>query len=306
MFLLDYINSINCKMMNRRKFLISSALLSLSGIILKKQNVFSAGLFDDDEIIKCKKKLSELPMNLSSDYLTEIIPEVGKSFLGTPYVAGTCDDYEGDEQLIIKITGLDCVTFVENTLTMSRMIQKSDNSYDAYLKDLQLIRYRNGIIDEYPSRLHYFLDWIYDNEEKNIVKNITKEIGGVVYDKKISFMTSHISSYAHLKNNPEFVKKMKVVEDNINSRNHYYLPKKNIDDYYDALQTGDVFAITTNIDGLDIVHTGFIYKKNSSAYLLHASLTGSEVMISSQDLKSYLAGIKKQTGVVISRPVDLI
>jgi len=293
--------------MNRRNFVKSSLLLSASGLLLPKvtgfKNIFNS--FDDYEIKKCKEKLASLDLSYKDYPLNEIISYVGKSFIGIPYVAGTLDINTKHEELVIKVTGLDCVTFVENALVMSRLIKKGDISFDAYKKELTLIRYRDGIIDNYPSRLHYFTDWIYDNQKKGIVEDITKEIGGKIYNKKIDFMTSHTDSYKQLKNNSEYVDTMNNIEAEMNQRQLYYIPKNIVDNYYDSLKTGDIITTTTDIAGLDVTHTGFIYQDDTGTYFLHASITKKEVIISEVELKEYLRSNKKQTGIIVARPKEL-
>ena len=123
-------------------------------------------------------------------------------------------------------------------------------------------------MDGYPSRLHYFTDWIADNEQKGVVKDITRDIGGVPYNKNIDFMTTHIDSYKQLKGNDAYIQQMRTVEDMINSRDKYYIPKGEVDNFYDSLQTGDIIATTTDIAGLDVTHTGYIYKDNAGDTLL--------------------------------------
>lgn len=76
---------------------------------------------------------------------------IGKSYLGTRYVANTLDRNEV-EQLVINTKEVDCLTFVEYTLAQALGSSFADN--------LQRIRYRDGIINGYPSRLHYTSDWI--------------------------------------------------------------------------------------------------------------------------------------------------
>jgi hypothetical protein len=292
--------------MNRRNFVKSSLLLSASGFLTKIagfNNFFAS--YDDYEIKKCKEKLASLDLSYKNYSLNDIISYVGKSFLGIPYEAGTLDVNTNREELVIKVTGLDCVTFVENTLAMSRLIQKGDTSFNLFKNELTSIRYRDGVIDKYPSRLHYFTDWIYDNQKKGIVEDITKEIGGKNYNKKIDFMTSHIDSYKQLKNNPDYIDSMKIIESDINQRQLYYIPKSTIANFYDSLKTGDIIATTTDISGLDVTHTGYIYKDDTGTYFLHASITKKEVIISDSELKEYLAGNKKQTGVIVARPKDL-
>ena len=132
--------------------------------------------------------------------LTKLLVEIGKSFLETEYVAHTLEK-EGDEQLVINLTGLDCTTFLETSLTFARCIKKGKTSFEDYQNELTFIRYRDGKIDKYPSRLHYFSDWIYNNQQKSIVKDITEEIGG----KKIKFAVDFMSK------NPKYYKQLKKI-----------------------------------------------------------------------------------------------
>ena len=273
-------------------------------IISLLSSVNSVVIADDDYEEKAvKKKLNSFDASLSNSDISDIIAVVGKSFLGVEYQAGTLDKNTNEEKLIIMVSGLDCVTFVENVLAMSYIIKKGQTDINSFKKELQLIRYRNGEISGYPSRLHYFTDWIYNNQEKGIVKDITEEIGGIPYNKKIDFMTTHTSSYKQLEGNSEYINEMESVEANMNKRALYYIRKSDVDEYYDKLQTGDIIATTTNIDGLDVTHTGFIYKEDGRTKFMHASITKGEIVISKEELKEYLKGNKKQTGIIVARPL---
>ena len=258
---------------------------------------------DEYEVKSVKKRLKSFDSSLSEKELYEIIAEVGKSFRGIEYVAGTLDNNPKEEKLVIKISGLDCVTFVENVLAISRIIRKGTPDYDSYRSELTNIRYRNGEINGYVSRLHYFSDWIYDNQKKGIVEDITKNIGGEAYKKSIDFMSSHVESYKQLKNNPELVEEIIAVENDINGRKMFYIRKDNVDDYYDSIQTGDIIATTTKIDGLDITHTGFVFRENGKVKFMHASVTKGEIVISSESLKEYLSKNAKQSGIMVARPL---
>ena len=258
---------------------------------------------DDYEIKKVNKKLESFDASLSSSDISEIIATVGKSFLGVEYVAGTLDKDVNNEKLVIMITGLDCVTYVENVLAISNIIKKGTINFESYKSELQKIRYRNGEIKGYPSRLHYFTDWIYDNQEKGYLRDITEEIGGEPYNKKIDFMTTHTDAYKQLKENSDYISELETIEANMNKRNLYYIKKGEVDKFYDKLQTGDIVATTTNIDGLDVTHTGFIYKENGKTKFMHASITKGEIVISKEELKEYLKSNKKQTGIIAVRPI---
>src|SRR5690606_12471803 len=96
----------------------------------------------------------------------------------TPYVAHTLE-VPGPERLVINLRGLDCVSFVENTLALSRLVRAGVSDFEAFQAEIRALRYRDGAIDGYPSRLHYFTEWIADNERMGRVRDVTPELGGV-------------------------------------------------------------------------------------------------------------------------------
>ena len=91
-----------------------------------------------------------------------------------------------------------------------------------------MIRYRDGVIDQYPSRLHYFSDWIYDNVKKGIVEDVTEEIGGKKIKFNLNFMSTHPDSYKHLKENPDFIPIIKNQEKEISCREYYLHSERRI------------------------------------------------------------------------------
>lgn len=288
----------------KKNYISISLILFFFAIIFFSSSAFNT--LDDYEERLVTKKLNSFDEELKNASISKIIEKVGVSFLGTEYVAGTLDEDTYTEKLVIKISGLDCVTFVENTLAISRAIQAGEPTLSRYKDELQAIRYRDGKIEGYTSRLHYFSDWICDNEKKGIVKDITKQIGGVPYNKNINFMSTHQSSYKQLNTDDgESVSIIKSIEKKINNRDLYYIPKGEVDSYYDDLQTGDIIATTTEIKGLDVTHTGYIYKKKGKTYFLHASINAKEVIISKEELKAYLKSDKKKTGIMVARPMEI-
>lgn len=291
----------------RRNFFKSSILTTLivSGIPIKLKAFNKHILWDDYDEILCKKKFKIfIDAALKDSKIGDAIVEIGRSFLGTDYVAGTLDK-DLEEKLVINLQGLDCVTFVENCLTFARCLKKSKTSFENYNSELELIRYRDGIIDGYTSRLHYFTDWIYDNENKGIVKDITYDLGGVKYTKTVNFMSSNTKSYKQLSDESN-LKAIKSIEEDINSRIYYYIPAKSISKVYDQLQNGDIIATTTTIAGLDVTHTGYILKgDDGGTYFLHASLKSKQVIISSNQLHEYVSEDTKKTGIIVARPQDI-
>ncbi len=288
------------------------AFLSRLGILGVSSTVLSGGLTNglaamlqhseptDEEICQVKFVLAT-KRHLHDKPIGEVVATVGTMFLETPYVANTLE-VPGDEHLVINLHGLDCVTFVENTLAISRCIKLRTNTFEAYKQQLQRIRYRSGAINGYPSRLHYFSDWIDDNEGKNIVRNISREVG-LTYPKQVDFMSSHPSSYKQL-GNESYLERIKETEATLDRRQHYYIPKNRISDVESQIKPGDIIAITTSIEGLDVVHTGIAIRSGGILKYLHAPLSKGKVQISEQSLVKYLAGNKKQTGIMVARPLE--
>jgi hypothetical protein len=182
-------------------------------------------------------------------------------------------------------------------------VKKNKMTFDDYKAELQYIRYRGGIIDQYPSRLHYFSDHIYDNEKKGVVKNVTRNVGGIPFRKTVNFMSTHPDSYLKLKENPDFVKVIQKQEEVINQRTMYHIPKADVQKNASKIQNGDIIAITTDIGGMDVSHTGIALWQNGALHLMHAPLTGHQVQITEKALADYLAANKKQLGIMVARPL---
>jgi len=238
-------------------------------------------------------------MDFSNKNMNEIVAEIGPGFLGTPYVAKTLE-LEGDEKLVIDLVGLDCTTFLETVVTLARLAKLGRFAYEDYEQELEFLRYRNGVRNEYPSRLHYFSDWIYHNQQKGILKDITKDIGGLVYDNKPSFMSENPNLYAQLENK-KYVDQLKAVEAEIKEREYYFLPKEIVESHEDRIKSGDLIAITISMDNLDISHVGFAIEQNGRVHLLHASSGSMKVEISEMPLSDYLLSHKSQSGIIVCR-----
>jgi len=218
---------------------------------------------------------------------------------GIPYQGGTLDRLP-NEQLIIRLDSLDCVTFVETVVALSLAAKAPNPSFSTFANKLQQIRYRKGQRQGYASRLHYFCDWIRDNESKQVLQDITANIGGEAFSKPIDFMTKHRKLYPHLADDSTFMN-IKKMEDNLNKQQFVYLPKNNLQSLTESVKDGDIFAITSTINGIDINHVGFAYVKSGRTYMIHASSTGKKVEVSAKPLADYLAGIKKDSGLMVLR-----
>lgn len=221
-----------------------------------------------------------------------------KHLLGIPYVAGTLDMNE-QETLVIHLDKADCTTFVETVLALAVADKEGKRDFDSFKQALQKIRYREGKLEGYASRLHYFSDWIADNTRKGIVRERTDELSSDKQLLNLNFMSTHPDSYPQLKNNPELVAAIAGQEKRWQNVSVTYLPKDQLLLSQDRLRikNGDILAITTHIAGLDVVHTGFACWVGEQLHLLHASSVAKKVILDPQTLYDYSKNKKAHTGV---------
>jgi hypothetical protein len=235
----------------------------------------------------------------SAKFPDQLMLEIGKFFLGSPYVAGALETKRA-EHLVVNLREHDCVTFVENVVALAWLIKSRKKSFEAFRRLLQKIRYRQGRLEGYSSRLHYFSDWIYDNQKKGIVRDITAEIGGGPLRKAMAFMTTNPDLYPPLKNAAD-LQRMKSVERKISTRSLFFIPKKAVRLLEDRICDGDLIAITTNTKGLDVQHVGFAARVKNRIHLLHASSTEGKVVLSQKTLYRYLMESRARSGIMVAR-----
>jgi hypothetical protein len=288
-------------MTTRRTFLGQIALIAggtmLSGHIA---DTF-AGEKTDEEIFRAtmawakKNHVGKLPVG-------EAMAAFGQHFIGTPYVAHSLET-DGAERLVVNLRGFDCLTFVENMLAMARCVRSGKTAFSDFRKQLTLIRYTGGVIDGYPSRLHYFTDWMKDNGRKGVVHPLTQELGGASYTKTIDFMSTHTASYRQLADTA-FVQRIRVAETALSSSPLYYIAADKIAGIEAKLQSGDVIGTVTTMAGMDIAHTGMVLVKEGKAHFMHAPLSGKKVLVSDGTLAEYIQNIRSHTGIVVGRPLE--
>ncbi len=242
--------------------------------------------------------------NLASLPLPDVVASIGRTFLDTPYVGGTLDVVD-PERCVINFAGLDCVTFFELSLDLARIVKKKLAGYDDLVREVTFTRYRQGMLTDFTSRLHYTVDWFYDNERKGVVRNVTRELGGVPFRKRIDFMSTHPDRYRQLRAHPKFVRAIKEFETAINSRPMFYIPRDGIAAAQAGLRTGDIIGITTTIEGIDCSHTGIIVVENSVPRFMHASSAKGKVIIADGSVNDYVQGVSKDTGIMVVRPQEV-
>ena len=176
-------------------------------------------------------------------------------------------------------------------------------------KKCRFIRYRDGVIDGYTSRLHYFSDWITNNVAKGVVEDETLQMCGEPIKFDLDYMSTHPDSYKQLDENPDLIPIIKIQEEEISSRTYYYIPKEEFKSKEKFVSSGDIIAVTTTVEGLDIGHVGIAIRMDDGRiHLLHAPSPNTEVHITELTLEDYLMKYKRHSGVIVLRvlePTDL-
>ena len=230
----------------------------------------------------------------------EIIAQVGSWFVGTPYTPHTIEQ-PGPEQLVINLREFDCVTFVENMLAFARTIRAGHTDFAVFRNEIQRLRYRDGTIDGYPSRLHYFSEWIANNDAKGIVRNETPSLG-IIDPEPIDFMSTHRESYRQL-TDATFYDQIVAMEKGLTAAPRYMIPQDRIAQFEQHVRNGDVIAATSSVKGLDIAHTGIAFWRDGRLHLMHAPLVGDSVEISPRPLADRILEIPRQDGIMVARPL---
>jgi hypothetical protein len=229
----------------------------------------------------------------------QLIFEIGRFFLDVPYQTGTLET-AGKEKLVINLAEFDCTTFVETVLALAQCAAAGKLSPFEFRKKVKFIRYRQGKIDGYASRLHYFTDWLRDNEKKKVLKDVSRLLAGKPKRKKTNFMTAHRELYAALKDEAQ-LSKMLLVEKNLSRKVFHIVGKGKVARLQARIQQGDIIAFATDQEGLDVAHVGFAQRQGRHLHLLHASSQEGAVVISKETLPAYLKFNKKFTGIIIAR-----
>ena len=240
--------------------------------------------------------------------LDELLEKTAYFFINKPYVAHTLET-EGEESVCVKeesvvvnLREFDCTTYIETVVALTQTIRSEEHSFDNFIKKLATLRYREGVLNGYSSRLHYFTDWLYDNEKSGALENITTLIGGITEDKQLNFMSTHRDAYSQLKLNDSNLSEIIDIEKEINDRGCIsYIPKSKIADIDSRIPHMSIIAFTTSINGLDVTHTGFAYQKDGGLIFIHASSAKNKVIIDSLSLSEYCNLQKSCTGIIVAK-----
>jgi len=220
------------------------------------------------------------------------IARLAESFLGSPYLAGSLDG-AGPEQLRLDLTRFDCMLFIEQLLALSL-----SDSFDQFVEHTRDLRYRDGRVS-YCTRQHYFHDWVRSAQSQNLLETTSGWPGEITRSLPLNFMSEQRQLYRPMQSEELF----DCIRRREESRQvvQHYVPLHAIESVLPRIQSGDLFAIATRIEGLDVSHTGVLVREGASVDAIHAA-PGRGVM-RSRSFGRYLRSIPDAIGAVIVRPI---
>jgi hypothetical protein len=241
--------------------------------------------------------------------LGDRIIAVATALIGTPYINYTLEIDDHTESPSVNLNGVDCWTFFEIALGFARMLEVKTDHYTPQdlLTEIELDRYRGGRCDgRFTSRLHFLEDWIYDNEHRGLVKNLTRSLGGVpMRGRYLDEMTRFWRSSRYLRNNPDLVPEMRQIENRVSSRTVYHVPKSEVPAIESKIQNGDVICISGIGPEGFTEHVGLAYRDRQGVlHFMHASKDARRVVIDIP-LHSYLYRYRKFAGIMVVRPQEV-
>ena len=260
-----------------------------------------------EDIALGKIILEDLAVAAGRENASQLMVRSARQMLGQPYVAGTQEGRE--ECLRIFLTTTDCILFAENCLGLVNTARRcgADASFEDLAVTVGRSRYRDGIIDGYPSRLHYTSDWIRQGVRDGLFEDITQRLGGVADPRPIRYMSEHPDSYAPLAGESpdaqENLRRIRAVEESLDGYARYYIPKERIAAAEADIRSGDILCFATSIEGLDYSHVVIAYRERSDDRLgfIHASSAAKKVIVEPRTLEEYLRANKRITGITVLR-----
>ena len=247
----------------------------------------------DVDVIGDTRSVFESRRSLIADLrVNQAIALLAESFIGSPYLAMSLDA-DGAETLRLDLTQFDCMLFVEQLLALAW-----SESFDQFAALTQSLRYRDGEAS-YCNRWHYFHDWAASAVRQGMLEPDVALEGEISRSLLLNFMSSNRALYPKLQSNALFdCIKVREKARRVQQR---FIPLEAIESVLPSLQSGDLFAIATRVQGLDVSHTGVVVRSGSQVDAIHAA-PGLGVM-RSPGLARYLRSVPDAIGVVIVRPL---
>jgi hypothetical protein len=235
---------------------------------------------------------------------------VGQALIGTRYKHFTLEIDNRIESPSANFQGMDCWTFFEIALGFARMLNEPESNWtpERLLHYIELDRYRGGeCTGDYLSRLHYLEDWLYDNDRRGLVNDLTRALGGQTVPHSAREMSAGWRHYRYLAANRSLLGPLARMEANVSSRPLYEIPKSQVARIEPKLRSGDIIGIISrDRSGVySTAHVGLALRTSDGVlHFMHASSPSNYGrVIVDEELSKYLYRYRSDSGILVARPL---
>jgi hypothetical protein len=231
----------------------------------------------------------------------ELAVRTGRLRLGTPYLDPP--QLDAPEELHIELSTLQCQSFVESSLAVARCVWNETPTAECMAREIRGLRYRDGVVTGFGSRLHYFNDWLTDNAKRGSIALLGDTLLTKPWTQRFDYMTKHAKRYPQLAHE-DVLRAINTAESRLTATEYRIVPKEHVAAAAQELQTGDIIAfVTSQKAGLMISHTGFVVRDpNGVLHVMHASSYHQKVIVTRTDLAGYVNARQDRLGLMIARP----
>jgi len=290
------------------KILIPLVLICSAAAAMESRLPFSTVFRGHDQFNRLVAKAKSA--NWPALPIGERTAAVGQGLVGTRYKHFTLEIDNRIESPSVDFQGMDCWTFFEIALSFARMLNEPESNWtpERLLHYIEIDRYRSGeCTGEYLSRLHYLEDWLYDNDRRGLVEDLTRSLGGRSVPHSAREMSVGWRHYRYLAANRSLLGPLARMEANVSSRPLYEIPKNRVAGIEPKLRSGDVIGIISrDRNGLySTAHVGLALRTNDGVlHFMHASSPGNSgrVIVDAQPSK-YLYRYRTDSGILVARPL---
>jgi len=223
---------------------------------------------DHKQVRRLLKDASALPS------IGQRMKSISAGLLGAPYLVNPLiGSIAEPEVFVATLDGFDCVTFMETVLALARA-----SDAKGFLDLLRNIRYTHGQV-VWKKRHHYTTDWARHNIWHGWLRDLTRGEGTLV-------KTKAMTTVAGLR--PRIV-------------SFRYFPKRKLSRISRRLADGDLIFFVSTRKGLDVFHTGIVFREGDHVILRHAARSRGGVV--EQELAEFVKA-NRMPGFIIVRPTE--
>lgn len=225
---------------------------------------------------------------------------VAEAALGRPYADPPATG--APEVVNLNVDAFECVSFVESSLAMARCVWQQTPTSTCFSQEIVTIRYRDGRIDGFPSRLHYFEDWLGDNARRGHMHLLAGQLGGETMMRHTAYMTDHSALFPALKD-AEVLRRIQAMERHLSNQPQVIVMREMVGAIEPRLMDGDIIAVTTRRSNILVRHTGLVQlAPDRTVHLLHASSAHHKVTRTKETLAEYINRRPEREGIMVARP----